>query len=322
MIRAGIIGGTGYTAAELLRVLVFHPHVSISWVYSQSESGAHISDVHLDLEGLIDLQFTDQISWDVDVIFLCLPHGISKQFLQDNPVPGGVKVIDLSRDFRLEEGKESDFIYGLPEINKSKIENALKVANPGCFATSIQLAIAPLIDANLISDTIHITAMTGSTGAGKKPLATTHFSWRSSNISVYKPFVHQHLDEIHHNMDHAYPGFDQEMIFIPMRGNYPRGILTSMYTKCDKDTDEVLKLYKTFYLDAPFTYITEQNLDLKQVVNTNKAKLSVHTHAGYIHVQCAIDNLLKGASGQAVQNMNLMFGLEETAGLHLKSIGY
>lgn len=320
MIRVGIIGGAGYTAGELLRLLVNHPQAEIAFVHSTSNAGNRLTDVHGGLEGDTDLRFCDEADLSaIDVLFLCSAHGQSRVWLDEHEVPAGVKIIDLAQDFRDES---CGFVYGLPEMNRDRICTTNKVANPGCFATAIQLALLPLAAAGLLKEEIHITAITGSTGAGVKPSATTHFSWRASNISVYKAFTHQHLIEIGRNLHLLEPSFDRAINFVPLRGDFTRGILASVYTACDLDETAARKLYEDYYASATFTHVATGNIDLKQVVNTNKALLSVAIHDGKIHVVSAIDNLLKGASGQAVQNMNLIFGLDEHTGLQLKASAF
>ena len=308
MIRAGIIGGAGYTAGELIRLLFAHPQARIAFVHSTSNAGNRLSDVHGGLEGDTDMRFSDAYDLGaIDVLFLCSAHGESRKWMEANTVPAGVKVIDLAQDFR----DESDgFVYGLPELNRDRIRTAQRVANPGCFATAIQLALLPLAAAGLLTDEVHVTAVTGSTGAGVKPSATTHFSWRSDNISVYKAFTHQHLV------------FDQAVNFVPMRGDFTRGILASVYTACPLDEEAARKLYADYYAAAAFTHATTRSIDLKQVVNTNKALVGVSKYGDKLHIVSVIDNLLKGASGQAVQNMNLMFGLDEKEGLRLKASAF
>ena len=320
MIKTGIIGGAGYTAGELLRILVHHPETEIVFVNSVSNANNKLSDVHSDLFGETDLMFTDQLPLnEIDALFLCSAHGDSRKFLEANAIPERVKIIDLSTDFR----DESDgFVYGLPELNKQRIIAAQKIANPGCFATAIQLALLPLAAGGLLQNEIHVNAITGSTGAGVKPSATSHFSWRNNNISVYKVFEHQHLEEITQSLKQLQNSFDKTLNFIPVRGNFARGIFATAYTDCALSLEEVKKMYKAFYKDAAFTLITDKNPDLKQVVNTNKCILYLEKHGNKIIIISIIDNLLKGASGQAVQNMNLMFGLPEKTGLNLKSIGF
>lgn len=320
MIRAGIIGGAGYTAGELIRLLSNHPEVELAFVHSASNAGNRLADVHSGLEGETELRFSDRCDLgSVDVLFLCSAHGQSRTWFAANPVPAGVKIIDLAQDFR----DESDgFVYGLPELNRERIATSARVANPGCFATALQLALLPLAAAGLLTDEVHATAVTGSTGAGVKPSPTTHFSWRSDNLSVYKVFTHQHLAEIVRNLRQLEPAFDKAVNFVPMRGDFTRGILASVYTACPLDEEAARRLYRDFYATASFTRIAPGSVDLKQVVNTNKALLSVAEYDGKLHVVSVIDNLLKGASGQAVQNMNLMFGLDEHEGLRLKASAF
>ncbi len=322
MIKAGIIGGAGYTAGELIRILVNHPTVEIAFVNSTSNAGKDVTAVHGGLFGETELVFTNELPLDgVDVLFLCSAHGDSRRFLEANSVPAGLKIIDLSTDYR-HARPDHDFVYGLPEINKEAIQKAFHVANPGCFATAIQLAILPLAAAGLLTDDVHINAITGSTGAGVKPAETSHFSWRNNNISVYKAFGHQHLDEIGQSVRQLQPGFDKNLNFIPVRGNFARGIFASTYTKCPLSVGEAKALYSEFYKNAAFTFVADKNPDMKQVVNTNKAIIYVEKHGENLLIISMIDNLLKGASGQAVQNMNLMVGIDEKAGLNLKSTGF
>lgn len=321
-IKAGIIGGAGYTAGELTRILIHHPNVEIEFINSSSNAGNSIVNIHSGLIGETDLCFTDELPLDkVDVLFLCSAHGDSKKFLDENTVSENVKIIDLSTDFR-HASANHDFVYGLPELNKEKIQKSNHIANPGCFATAIQLAILPLASKELLTDEIHVNAITGSTGAGVKPTETSHFSWRNNNISIYKPFEHQHLMEITQSIHQLQPEFNKNLNFIPVRGNFARGIYATVYTKCPYTLEEAKKLYQDFYKDAAFTFVTDKNPDMKQVVNTNKAILYLEKHGENLLIVSMIDNLLKGASGQAVQNMNLSFGLEEKAGLNLKSIGF
>jgi N-acetyl-gamma-glutamyl-phosphate reductase len=322
MIKVGIIGGAGYTAGELLRILINHPQVEIVFVNSSSNAGNNITDVHEGLIGECDLVFTDKLALDqVDVLFLCCPHGESKKFLNTNEVPAQVKIIDLSTDFR-ETRTDHNFIYGLPEINKDNIRKAQCVANPGCFATCIQLAILPLAANNRLQSDVHVHAITGSTGAGIKPSGTSHFSWRNNNISVYKAFEHQHLQEITQSVKSLQKGFDHEINFIPVRGDFTRGIFASVYTDFDGSLEDAESIFYMFYKDAAFTFVTKNNIDLKQVINTNKCLLHLEKHRNKLLIVSVIDNLLKGASGQAVHNMNLMFGLDEKTGLNLKSIAF
>lgn len=322
MIKVGIIGGAGYTAGELIRILIHHPEVKIEFINSSSNAGNPVTAIHSGLYGDTELIFIDKLHLnEIDVLFLCSAHGDSKKFLEANDIPKNLKIIDLSTDYRhAREG--NDFVYGLPELNGKAIKNALHVANPGCFATAIQLALLPLASTGLLQNDIHIHAITGSTGAGVKPSPTSHFSWRNNNISVYKAFKHQHLTEILQSIHQLQANFDKELNFIPVRGNFSRGIFTTAYTKCDLTQEEAENLYHDFYKDAPFTFVVSENPDMKQVVNTNKAIMHVEKHGENLLIISAIDNLLKGASGQAVQNMNLMFGLDEKAGLNLKSTGF
>lgn len=322
MIKAGVIGGAGYTAGELIRILVHHPEVKIEFVNSTSNAGNPITAVHGGLIGETGLIFTDELPLgETDVLFLCSAHGDSRKFLIAHEVPENVRIIDLSTDFR-HKRDDHDFVYGLPELNKNAIIHANRVANPGCFATTIQLALLPLAAAGLLTDDIHVNAITGSTGAGVKPSSTSHFSWRNNNISVYKAFEHQHLDEIFQSIHQLQPGFAKDLNFIPVRGNFARGIFATTYTKSSLSEAEAEKIYRDFYNDAAFTHVVSENPDMKQVVNTNKAIVHVEKHGEYLLIISAADNLLKGASGQAVQNMNLMFGLDEKTGLNLKSIGF
>ncbi|MBR6659498.1 MAG: N-acetyl-gamma-glutamyl-phosphate reductase [Paludibacteraceae bacterium] len=320
MIKVGIIGGAGYTAGEMLRILLNHPEVDVHFVNSLSNAGNKLYSVHEGLFGETEMDFTDQLPLEqVDAIFICSGHGDSKKFLEANNVPERVKIIDLSQDFRDES---NGFVYGLPEVNRERIKKANKLANPGCFATAIQLGILPLAAKGLIRNEIHTNGITGSTGAGVKPSSTSHFSWRNNNLSIYKAFTHQHLIEINQTIKQLQPNFTQEINFLPLRGDFARGIFVSSYTECDLSAEELTALYKEFYKDAAFTFVMDANLDLKQVVNTNKAIVHVEKHGNKVLAISAIDNLLKGASGQAVQNFNLMFGLDETCGLKLKSVAF
>lgn len=321
-IKAGVIGGAGYTAGELLRILVNHPNVEIVFVNSSSNAGNPVVDVHSGLVGETDLVFTSELPFEqVDALFLCSAHGDSKKFMDENNVPANLKIIDLSTDYR-EKRADHDFVYGLPELNRDAIRNAQHIANPGCFATCIQVALLPLAAAGLLTDEVHVNAITGSTGAGVKPSSTSHFSWRNNNISIYKAFDHQHLQEIGQSLRQLQAGFDKVVNFIPVRGNFARGIYATSYINCALSIDEAKKLYKDYYQDAAFTFMVDKNPDMKQVVNTNKAIVYLEKHGDKLLIVSMIDNLLKGASGQAVQNMNLMFGLDEKAGLGLKSIGF
>jgi len=321
-IKAGVIGGAGYTAGELLRILINHPNVEIEFVNSSSNAGNPLTDVHNGLIGETDLAFTDALPLtSVDVLFLCSAHGDSKKFLESNKIPASIKIIDLSTDYRA-KSPNHDFVYGLPELNREEIVKATRVANPGCFATAIQLALFPLAAAGLLTDEIHVNAITGSTGAGVKPTETSHFSWRNNNISIYKAFNHQHLEEIGQSLRQLQPGFQKSLNFIPVRGNFARGIYATTYTTCALSLEDARKLYADFYKDAAFTFVVTKNPDMKQVVNTNKGIVYLEKHGDKLLIVSMIDNLLKGASGQAVQNMNLMFGLDEKTGLNLKSIGF
>ncbi len=321
MLKAGIIGGAGYTAGELIRILLHHPSAEIAFVHSRSSAGKPVSSVHDDLVGDIDLRFVAEVPAEPDVLFLCSGHGESKAFLEKNSFSNSLKIIDLSHDFRLQH-PGNDFVYGLPELNRTAICGAQKIANPGCFATAIQLALLPLAAEGMLNDEVHVHAITGSTGAGQQPTDTTHFSWRSSNLSIYKPFGHQHLGEIGQSLRQLQPGFDKMVNFIPVRGNFARGIFASAYTHCEATESQVKELYRTFYAAASFTKIAAENPSLKQVVNTNKCLIFLEKHEDKILIISIIDNLLKGASGQAVQNMNLLCGLPETAGLNLKATAF
>ena len=325
MISIGIIGGSGYTAGELIRLLIHHSKVTIDFVYSTTNSGKPISSVHQDLLGDSNLVFTDAINPNVNLVFLCLGHGKSKAFLSENQFDKNTKIIDLGNDFRLlNDAKFQDktFIYGLPELNKSEIKSADCIANPGCFATAIQLALLPLAAANELQNSIHINATTGSTGAGVQPSATTHNSWRNNNMSHYKSFEHQHLGEIHRNLSAIQNDFDQEVLLIPNRGDFTRGIFATIYTKTALSLESCLKIFEEFYKNHPFVVVTTSEINLKQVVQTNKCIISIEKKGDYVLITSIIDNLLKGASGQAIQNMNLMFGFDETEGIVLKSSGF
>lgn len=321
-IKAGIIGGAGYTGGEMLRILVNHPSVEIAFVHSNSNEGNLISDVHTDLFGDTDLRFTGTLSADIDVLFLCVGHGDAKKFLEANPIAPSIKIIDLSQDFRLKANASNQWVYGLPELNREAIKKANYVANPGCFATCIQLALLPLAAKGLLKGEVHINATTGSTGAGQSLAATSHFSWRNNNLSVYKAFEHQHLNEIGESLVQLDGGFDRVLNFIPQRGDFTRGILAAVYTESDLSAEELRDLYASYYEGHVFTHVSAKNIDLKQVVNTNKGLVHVEKHGNKVFVVSIIDNLLKGASGQAVQNMNLMFGLEERQGLALKAAAF
>jgi len=324
-IKAGIIGGAGYTGGEMLRILVNHPNVEIAFVNSKSNVGNYVYEVHTDLFGDTELKFTGDISNDIDVLFLCVGHGDAKKFLAENDIPDNIKIIDLSQDFRLIQNSKFNnktFVYGLPELNRESIRSSQNIANPGCFATCLQLGLLPLAANSLLNSEVHITATTGSTGAGQSPSATTHFTWRNDNLSIYKAFDHQHLGEIGQSLNQLQPKNGRTINFIPYRGDYTRGIIASIYLDSDLSGDEAFKLYEEYYAAHPFTHVTKRNIDLKQVVNTNKCFIQIAKHGNKLLITSIIDNLTKGASGHAVQNMNLMFGLEETTGLKLKATGF
>ncbi|MEX2591541.1 MAG: N-acetyl-gamma-glutamyl-phosphate reductase [Anditalea sp.] len=319
-IKTAIIGAAGYTGGELIRLLIHHPYCELVYIHSNSQNGKKLEEVHPDLLGESELVFTDQVEVEgIDAVFLGLPHGQTKPFLDKHSFDANTVLIDLSTDFR--DGSHN-FVYGLPEIKKEEIQKAKRIANPGCFATTIQLALAPAIAHDMIHQTIHLTGITGSTGAGKKLSETTHFSERNQNISVYKLFNHQHLKEITQTFKHLDPEFNQEMLFIPYRGNFSRGIWVTAYFPFEGTEEEAYALYKDFYKNAAFTLVSKRDIDLKQVVNTNKCFLHVKKEAGQLVVYSILDNLLKGASGQAVQNFNLAFGFNEKEGLNLKTIAF
>ncbi len=322
-INVGIVGGAGYTGGELIRLLIHHPYVSVSFIHSRSNAGKSVTSVHADLVGETNLRFTGELSNDVDVVFLCVGHGEAKKFLEDKSFADNVKIIDLSQDFRLTENSKlqtKNFIYGLPELNKEKIQSANYVANPGCFATAIQLGLLPLAKAGLLNE-VHTTGITGSTGAGQSLSTTSHFSWRANNIQAYKTLTHQHLKEINQSVNQL-QSKSIELNFIPWRGDFTRGIFISSTINCEEPLEKLVKLYEDFYADAAFTFLSQDEIYLKQVVNTNKCVIQLEKVGTKLVIHSAIDNLLKGASGQAVQNMNLMFGIEEKAGLNLKAIGF
>lgn len=324
-VLAGIVGGAGYTGGEMLRILLNHPNVEIAFVHSTSNANKHVYEVHTDLFGDTDLKFAAELAYNIDVLFLCVGHGDAQKFLNANPIPDHIKVIDLSQDFRLSQSakhKTKSFVYGLPELNRDTIKQANNIANPGCFATCLQLGLLPLAAKGLLNSEVHITATTGSTGAGQSPSATTHFTWRNDNLSVYKAFEHQHLNEIGQSLKQLQPGFDHAINFIPYRGDFTRGIIASMYVDCNLGEADALRTYQQYYTGHPFTHVTTHDIDLKQVVNTNKCFIQVKKHGNKLLIISILDNLLKGASGQAVQNMNLMFDLEETAGLKLKATAF
>ncbi len=327
-IKAGIIGGAGYTAGELIRLLIHHPGVEISYVQSESQAGKPLATMHQDLFFINDMKFTGRVVPGADVVFLCKGHGESAKILEGDELDPGTRIIDLSQDFRIDGSnpevrrKYGDFVYGLPEINREAIKKAKNIANPGCFATCIQLGLLPLADKKLLNEDVHISAITGSTGAGQKLAGTSHFSWRNNNMSVYKPFTHQHLKEIYQSIGQCQGEFDRNLFFIPYRGNFTRGIIATLYTRLDISGEEGRHIFNEFYGDHPFVSVSETNIHLKQVVNTNFGLVYIENIQGQLMVISMIDNLLKGASGQAVQNMNLMFGLDESMGLNLKSSAF
>lgn len=332
-IKVGIAGGAGYTGGELLRILVNHPGVDILSVHSNSNAGKFISDIHTDLFGDTSLEFTNTLSQDIDVLFLCVGHGDARKFLEANTIEDSIKIIDLSQDFRLAESsklKARSFVYGLPELNRDRIKTASNIANPGCFATTIEIGLLPLAAKGLLHSEIHINATTGSTGAGQSLAVTSHFTWRNNNLSIYKAFEHQHLNEIGESLAQLQSDLAPspperagvKLNFIPQRGNFTRGILAAIYLESDLTLEEATNIYEDFYADHPFTHVSKKNIDLKQVVNTNKALVHLEKHGNKLLIISMIDNLLKGASGHAVQNMNLMFGIEETTGLRLKAAAF
>lgn len=318
MIKVGIIGGAGYTAGELLRLLLIHPDVEICFVHSGSNAGNKITDVHCGLLGETDLIFTDELPLEsIDLLFFCTAHGDTRKFMESHRLPDELKVIDLSMDYRI-KGQDHDFIYGLPELNRRDTCKRRYVANPGCFATCIELALLPLAKEHLLNGDVSVNAITGSTGAGVKPSSTTHFSWRNNNISIYKPFEHQHIPEIMQCIKQLQPDYDGSIDFIPYRGDFPRGIFATVVVKCNEEIDKLYSIYESYYERDSFTHVIPTPIDLKQVVNTNKCLIHLEKHGNKLLITSVIDNLLKGASGQAVHNMNLLFGLAETVGLHLK----
>lgn len=322
MIKVGILGTAGYTGGELIRVLLQHPEAEIVFANSESNAGNKMYDVHEGLLGDTEMTFTSEMPFDkVDVVFFCFGHGKSEAFLKEHTIPENVKIIDLAQDFRI-ASPEHDYVYGLPETHREAVKNCNHLANPGCFATCIQLALLPALKAGMISGDIHVNGITGSTGAGQKPGATTHYSWRNDNISVYKTFRHQHLLEINQTIQELQPGYDGRVLFIPQRGCFARGIYVTAYAKCDASIEEVQQVYADYYADAAFTHFTTKSPDMKQVVNTNKAVVYVEKYEDQLLMISCIDNLLKGAVGQAVQNMNLMFGLDERCGLMLKASAF
>ena len=318
MIKVGIIGGAGYTAGELLRLLLQHPEVEIKFVHSTSNAGNYITDVHGGLLGETDLVFTSEMPFEeIDLLFFCTAHGDTRKFLESHALPDELKVIDLSMDYRIKSNGH-DFIYGLPELNRRNTCKSRYVANPGCFATCIELGLLPLAKEHLLKGDVSVNAITGSTGAGVKPSATTHYSWRDNNISIYKPFEHQHLPEIMQSIKQLQPDYEGSVDFIPYRGCFPRGIFATLVVKCDLDIETLYKLYESYYERDSFTHVVKRPLDLKEVVNTNKCLIHLEKHGDKLLITSIIDNLLKGASGTAVHNMNLLFGLAETVGLQLK----
>lgn len=325
-IKAGIIGGAGYTGGELIRLLIHHPFVTVAFIHSRSNAGKPVTDVHEDLIGDTDLRFTDAISQDIDVLFLCLGHGESTKFLKDTPIDASVKIIDLANDFRLRKDSNQPelnrtFVYGLPELNREAIKKAQNIANPGCFATTIQLGLLPLAHTGILKE-IYTTGITGSTGAGQKLAATSHFSWRANNIQAYKTLTHQHLGEIGESLDQLQPGAEIDLSFVPWRGDFTRGIFISSTITTDLSLEELYILFENFYDGHPFTVVSRAPIFLKQIVNTNKAVIQLEKAGSKLVVHSAADNLLKGASGQAVQNMNLLFELDERTGLNLKPAAF
>lgn len=319
--KVGIVGATGYTGGELIRLLVHHPMVEIDFLYTRSKKGVSIGAIHEDLIAYENLKFTNEINFQTDIVFLCLPHGETRNFLGENKFAEHTKIIDLSNDFRLLKNADA-FVYGLPELQKESIKSAQKIANPGCFATAIQLALLPIAKNGLLNNDVHVSAITGSTGAGNSLSETSHFTWRNNNISVYKAFTHQHLGEINQSLEQLQPSFNSEINFIPYRGNFTRGILATCYTKFSGTLEDALSMYKSFYKDQSFVNITDKSIHLKQVVNTNNCNISLEVINGKLLINSAIDNLIKGASGQAIQNMNLMMNWNEDLGLQLKGSYY
>jgi N-acetyl-gamma-glutamyl-phosphate reductase len=321
-IRAGIIGGAGYTGGETIRLLLNHPTVELTFVQSRSQAGKFLYETHQDLIGETSLKFGESFKEEVDVLFLCLSHGESKKLFTEQNFPSSTRIIDLGNDFRL-KGNAGDriFVYGLPEINREEITKAHSIANPGCFATAIQLGLLPLAQAGLLRE-VHTTGITGSTGAGQKLQDTTHFTWRANNISAYKTLTHQHLGEITQTLKKVQPAFEAAINFVPWRGDFTRGIFVTSVLECDLSIEDITKLFHDFYADHPFTHVLTEMIDIKQVVNTNKCFIHLEKVGNKLAIHSVIDNLIKGAAGQAIQNMNIMFGFEETVGLKLKSIVY
>ena len=323
MKKIGVVGGSGFTGGELIRILLNHPKFKIKFIYSLSQNGKNIHEIHPDLLGKTDIIFSDQITTDVDVLFLCLGHGKSRIFLDKYNFKSDTILIDLSSDFRLinnNKYKSRNFLYSLPEFNREKIKQSKSIANPGCFATAIQIGLLPLLVNNLIKNDIHINAITGSTGAGKISSDTNNFNWRNNNLSIYKPFNHQHLNEIYQTLNIL--GNDSKIYFVPYRGNFTRGIFTSIYMKLDHKIKDIEIIYKDFYKNHPFTFLSKNDINLKEVINTNNCHVKIQFHESIIHITTVLDNLLKGASGQAVQNLNIIYGYEESLGLNFKGSIY
>ena len=323
MKKIGILGGSGFTGGELIRILLNHPKLKIKFIYSLSQNGKNVHEIHPDLLGKTDIIFSDQISTDIDVLFLCLGHGKSRIFLDKYNFKSDTIIIDLSSDFRLtnkNKYKSRNFLYSLPEFNREKIKQSKSIANPGCFATAIQIGLLPLITNSLIKNDIHVNAITGSTGAGRISSDTNNFNWRNNNLSIYKPFNHQHLNEIYQTLNIM--GNDSKIYFVPYRGNFTRGIFTSIYMKFDDEIENIKSVYKDFYESHPFTFLSKNDINLKEVINTNNCHVNIECHESIIHITTVIDNLLKGASGQAVQNLNIIFGYEESLGLNFKGSIY
>ncbi|MEF9949675.1 MAG: N-acetyl-gamma-glutamyl-phosphate reductase [Mucinivorans sp.] len=320
MIKVGIVGGAGYTGGEAIRILLNHPQASLTWVNSSSSADKPLYSVHTDLFGSTDMCFADNFDWNaIDVAFLCVGHGNARKFMEEHAIPNSVKIIDLSQDYRIEPDTNG-FVYGLPEMNRERIKTATRIANPGCFATAMQLAILPLSEKGLVTGEVNISAVTGSTGAGQSLSATSHFSWRENNMSVYKLFEHQHLREVHQTLTRHQE--DRPVNFVPYRGDFTRGILATTYTQFEGTIQEAYTIYNDFYQSSPFTHVSPTNIALKQVVNTNKCLIYLEKHGDKLVIVSAIDNLLKGASGQAIENMNLMFSIDQMSGLRLKAQGF
>ncbi|NCI47653.1 N-acetyl-gamma-glutamyl-phosphate reductase [Sediminibacterium soli] len=324
-IKAGIVGGAGYTGGEMIRLLINHPQAEIAFINSSSNAGNPVTRIHADLAGDTDMLFTDKLSNDIDVLFLCVGHGDAKKFLDQNPVADNVKVIDLSQDFRLKSrdtsGENRKFVYGLPELNREAIRDAKNIANPGCFATAIQLGLLPLAKRGILGE-VYTTGITGSTGAGQGLNATSHFSWRANNVQAYKTLQHQHINEIHQSLRQLQEDTKAHVHFVPWRGDFARGIYVTSIVHCALDVAELQSMYELFYAGQAFTHVLDKMIDLKQVVNTNKCLIHIEKQGDKLAIHSAIDNLLKGASGQAVQNMNLLFGFDETTGLRLKPAAF